>query len=126
MTGYRSVLTRLVEELLAAMGAADWSNHMAYIPGHLWHGNHRLSRIDMTLRIDPDGELSISAQGRADTKRTPLWSHEEHFRQERNDLSASDWVAHLVLVALQDRPTSAQALQDGLRGEGWEQLPMPF
>lgn len=66
---------------------------------------------------------SFQAFGYSSTRRAHLWAESDEWEQTEqvHGLQVVDSVSHLLLVALQDRPTSQQFLEAGLVGEGWQQ-----
>jgi hypothetical protein len=91
-----------------------------------WHPRHQLQRVLVDMHMDPDGAVTIVVTGRSNTQRADLWRHAETIAPGEHHLVASDVAHHMLVVALQDRPRTAQAFQDGLVGEGWQDVPLPF
>lgn len=91
-----------------------------------WHPRHQLERVLVDIHMDPDGAVTIVATGRSNTQRADLWRHTETVSADAHHLVASDVAHYFLVVAMQDRPRTAQAFQAGLVGEGWEDVPLPF
>lgn len=89
---------------------------MTYLPV-----NHRLTTVSLTLQFpgppDEDGPVYGVASGRSQTRRAPLWQ-ETNSWADGADLrhEPADWLHHIALVALQDRPNSTERLLFGLTG----------
>lgn len=93
----------------------------------LWAVKHTLDRLTLDVQWDHDGVATLVARGGSRGRRTSLWTHQETFGLAQSDLSLSDAVAHLAMVVAQDRPTTCEALQLGLRGGvSWSDEELPF
>lgn len=93
--------------------------------------SHRLARIE--VRVDlPDQHnnfvTSALVTGISDGKRAPLFTMAAHWDPDdvEHGLQVADWVNHAVLAFLQDRPASQEKADQSLRGEGWEEVSLPF
>jgi hypothetical protein len=100
-------------------------------PRHLWNAQHELQTVTFHLNFYDHGdgpEQSLSAHGRTDTKRSALWSYNEHFgpaEDMERGYSAADAIHHIALVAVQDKPAHLSQLNIALRGGvSWGQDPM--
>lgn len=83
--------------------------------------------INVRLAETPTGTLAtLWGSGTCDRKRGTLWTYQETIGLDADRYSCHDLISHLVLVALQDRPTTEQALTRGLLGSAWEQPELPF
>lgn len=91
-----------------------------------WHPRHTLDRVLVDLQLLENGSTQIVVTGRAHTQRADLWRHAETVGADQHMLTVSDIAHHMLLVALQDRPKTQQAFVDGLTGQGWEDVPLPF
>lgn len=99
-----------------------------------WQTQHQLETVVITYRL-PDvrtgAPAAITAHGRSSTKRANLWTHHEEWDPEdtqHEGYEPSDLARHLLLVAEQDRPNSAERLAFGLSGGlSWteEEFPWP-
>lgn len=94
------------------------------VPVKEWHPRHEMAKVSVEVELTEDGDFRLLVVGTSRTKRTSLWRHAETYSKANGNLAVSDWVAHHVLVALQDTPTSAEAYQAGLRG--WEEVELPL
>lgn len=88
---------------------------------------HELESIRLTLylpTVSNGRTTKLEAHGRASTQRGSLWNVQETWSRDEIErgYQASDAISHLVLVSLQDRPTTQRQLELGLTGQGWEQL----
>lgn len=89
---------------------------------NLWAVSHDLEVVRFTLGLGGgQGGVPIIngvAQGISSGKRTPLWTETNVWNGEDHDTNhePADWVHHLALVALQDRPNSSERLIFGLTG----------
>ena len=93
--------------------------------------SHELEAVRFVIHLPTrrNGYLTrLEASGTSSTQRGSLWSANEHWTREEasQGITPTDHVAHLLLVALQDRPVSAKALAECLGGPGWEDVPLPF
>lgn len=68
--------------------------------------------------------LNGLAVGHSTNKRRPLWTEANVWTNADADLDVepADWVHHIALCALQDRPTDAASLLMSLTGGEGEQL----
>lgn len=88
---------------------------------------HELERVDFTLVLpvrSNQHRTTLHVYGRAGTARPSLWDLHEtwSWTEQEAGYQPSDAVAHAVLVAMQDRPTSQQQIEACMIGEGWTQL----
>lgn len=86
-------------------------------------------RVVVTLPSPENGHLTaVRILGETTTQRSSLWSESASWSADEvtNGLQPTDWVAHVLLVALQDRPSNQEALDNGLIGQGWEDVALPF
>lgn len=67
---------------------------------------------------DTPGVVNGLAQGRSPNRRVALWSEANVWTDEQADLrhDPADWLHHIALTALQDRPNSTARLLFGLTG----------
>lgn len=74
-------------------------------------------RIELPVGPSADGPVVCHAAGQSPMKRRSLWSESNVFNSD-DDLkhAPADWVHHLALTALQDRPNSQERLLFGLTG----------
>lgn len=92
------------------------------LPHKAFAVSHQLTRVDFTLELPlsiTGGECSISAVGRASSKRTALWTYAETFEpltSKEKGYEPHDALAHIALACLQDRPTSSNLLHFALSG----------
>lgn len=82
---------------------------------------HRLETVTFTIRLGGHPELAvvdIVAEGRSSTYRHALWRETNIYNSLTDDLTLepADWVHHVTLTALQDRPNSQERLLFGLTG----------
>lgn len=77
----------------------------------------------VTFRLElpgPDtaGVVNGLAQGHSPNRRVALWSEANVWTESQADLrhEPADWVHHLALTALQDRPNTTERLLFGLTG----------
>jgi len=93
--------------------------------------DHSLDRLAARLTL-PSRRNGYVAQatlsGESETKRGSLWTVQESWTQAEQDrgLQVADWMSHLVLVAIQDRPITTTGLQHVLGAREWEDVPLPF
>lgn len=90
---------------------------------------HDLEQVTFTLTLPrtTNGHLTtVSAAGRSSTCRTALWTAEESWQRDaqRHGYEPGDYVSHVVMVAMQDRPSSQLQVDACLVGEGWAQDPL--
>nr|CRY96645.1 hypothetical protein [uncultured prokaryote] len=93
--------------------------------------DHSLDRLSARLTIPSrrNGYIaSVTVNGESETKRGNLWTAQESWTQAEQDrgLQVADWLQHLVLVSIQDRPITPTGLQHVLGAKGWEDQPLPF
>lgn len=81
-----------------------------------WAVRRRLERVQIDLVPGQMDRWSLKAQGIQGGKRKPLWTYTEDFGPVRSDLGLSDACAHIVLVCMQDRPSTLERLEQGLCG----------
>ena len=68
---------------------------------------------------DPVDETIVArATGESTYRRQRLWTEVSTFTADHDDLrhAPADWINHIALVALQDRPNSSERLIFGLTG----------
>jgi len=87
---------------------------------------HRLERIDATLYLPTSATNAVTKLtilGRSDTCRRALWKLSQDWapNETRSGYEPNDMMAHAILVAIQDRPTSQGAVDRSMAGEGWQQ-----
>lgn len=73
----------------------------------------------LELSEDPQDETIVArATGESTYRRQRLWTEVSTFSADRDDLrhAPADWINHIALVALQDRPNSPERLIFGLTG----------
>lgn len=93
--------------------------------------HHRLSTIDVSLTLPPhddlDGPIIAVVRGRSATKRVNLWIESGTWdaSEPHRQNNVADWVQHVILCAVQDRPNSTERLMFSLTGglAGQDQLP---
>lgn len=93
--------------------------------------SHQLETVTLTLHLPlrRNGYLTrLEASGRSSTKRGSLWSVSEQWTvdEQAAGLQPSDAVHHLALIALQDHPSSQEALFRQLTGQRWIQEELPL
>lgn len=93
--------------------------------------DHKLRVVTFRLEFgEPAGETVINAlaQGHAETRRTSLWSEANVWTEATADVrhEPADWLHHIALVALQDRPNSTERLLFGLTGGLGQQGSLDF
>lgn len=89
---------------------------MSYLPP-----TPALHRVTLVLEFseDPDDPtVTARASGESAYKRGRLWQESAVFTPSDHDLriEPADWLHHLALVALQDRPNTPERLVFGLTG----------
>lgn len=82
---------------------------------------HRLETVSFTIGLGPHPELAVVdvvAEGRSSTCRHALWRETNIYNAFSADLliEPADWIHHIALTALQDRPNSQERLLFGLTG----------
>lgn len=86
-----------------------------------WATRPKLDRLDLTVELGGRLVGSATATGRSSIKRKALWVYKEVRTEHDNRYTLIDHLHHLLLVAEQDRPTSLEALEQGLcGGQGWQ------
>lgn len=78
----------------------------------------------LTFSNDPQAPPGITGRvvGSSEYKRLPLWTEANVWTDEDDLMMApGDWVHHVILVALQDRPNTSERLLFGLTGGLGEQ-----
>lgn len=81
----------------------------------------------LTFSNDPTVPPGITGRvvGSSEYKRLPLWTESSVWDTGDDLLMApADWIHHVVLVALQDRPNTSERLLFGLTGGLGQQLNM--
>jgi hypothetical protein len=79
------------------------------------------------LADTPTGTIAtLYAEGRCDRKRRNLWTYSETIEAFGGRYGVHDLLTHISMVAVQDRPTTEQALTRGLVGSAWDQPELPF
>lgn len=76
-------------------------------------------RFTLTWPEDPDDPtLLAQAVGESSYKRGRLWTESATFApaEDKMKLAPADWVHHIALTALQDRPNTQERLVFGLTG----------
>ena len=102
------------------------------MPHPIWGPpKHELERITLRLTIPSNKNAHVAAvtiAGECSSKRASLWTYQESWGpdEQHQGLQVADVVRHVLLVALQDHPTSHAALMEQLGGEGWVDQPLPF
>lgn len=87
-----------------------------------YHVPHRLTEVRFTLQLShPDVEVPVIvglAQGSGETKRTSLWTESNIWTGDElaQGNVVADWVHHIALAALQDRPNTSERLLFSLTG----------
>lgn len=89
---------------------------MAYLPP-----TPPLHRVSFTLVLPEDPTVRVpvtaSAVGSSAYKRLPLWTESSVWADEEDVRHApADWLHHLALTALQDRPNTSERLLFSLTG----------
>lgn len=74
-------------------------------------------RLEFPDTPDADGPIVTHATGSSPNRRRSLW-HESAVWTDESDLrhEPADWVHHIALTALQDRPNTTERLLFGLTG----------
>lgn len=87
---------------------------------HFRNPTPTLETIEIRLELTGHGEtpaISGFAAGRSSYQRRNLWTLGEVWMGDGNHgLEPVDWMSHVVLTALQDRPNTRERLDFGLRG----------
>lgn len=83
--------------------------------------NHRLTRITAQLDLGTGEENDVilgRVFGWSITQRGRLWAEHSSWVAPQDDVvrTPGDWLHHVVLVALEDRPNSQERLDYGLVG----------
>lgn len=74
-------------------------------------------RLELPGDSSLDGPVVCHATGQSPMKRRSLWSESNVFGPDDDLMHApADWIHHLALVVLQDRPNSQERLLFGLTG----------
>lgn len=102
--------------------------------GHSIYGKPRRVLHSVTLSAylatrETNFQSSIVVQGWSQSQRTSLWSYSEKFADpvEVTSLALTDAAHHLLLVGVQDRPTSQELLDHLLKGgDRYEDQQLPF
>lgn len=92
---------------------------------------HKLESVTLRLAIPgPENghRTSVTIHGESSSKRGSLWTYQETWGpdEQRMGLQPCDAVRHVLLVSLQDHPTTHEALVEQLGGTGWRDEPLPF
>lgn len=101
---------------------------MTYNP----HANpKKLRTVQFRLELDSgphDDTIVTYAHGYSPNRRTHLWSEANVFSPVEHDLKVepADWIHHVALCALQDRPNTQERLLFSLTGGLGQQDPLPF
>lgn len=87
----------------------------------LWRTNHQLHKVRFTLELPtgPEpGVVSAYVTGESGTKRGRLWHEANVWTEGQDDCrhAPADWIHHVALTAVQDRPNSQERLLFGLTG----------
>lgn len=82
---------------------------------------HELQRVRFTLELPTSalpGVVRGTAIGESEFRRAPLWAESTSWNEREDDArhAPADWLHHLALTALQDRPNSQERLLFGLTG----------
>lgn len=93
--------------------------------------NHKLEQVTFTLTLPEatNGHLTtITAAGRSSTCRTALWTMEQSWQRDEqaHGYQPGDALSHIVMVAMQDRPTGQRQVDACMVGEGWAQDELPM
>lgn len=91
------------------------SQHNPYAVSH----ELRVIRATITLPSSAEeGPTTAHVIGETPTKRAPLWSETNAWGPPLDDryLEVGDWVHHVVLASLQDRPNTGERLLFSLTG----------
>lgn len=86
-------------------------------------------RVVVNLPSPQNGHVtSVRVLGETSTQRATLWSESASWTADEvtHGLQPTDWIGHVLLTALQDRPKDQEALDNGLTGQGWEDVALPF
>lgn len=91
--------------------------------------NHELEQVVFTLTLPQatNGWLTtLATHGRSSTCRTALWTLEDEWERDaqRRGYEPADAASHLVMVVMQDHPTSQRQVEACVVGEGWAQEPL--
>jgi hypothetical protein len=128
-----SALSRFVSELLVALGHTPTELPQERNMPHPIYGPpaHQLEHLEVKVGLPTpanDHKTSIQVHGVSGGKRAPLFALSEAWAPDEitRGLQASDWLAHVVLALLQDRPSTLQDAQNSLRGEASEQGSLPL
>lgn len=83
---------------------------------------HKLERVTLRVYLPNDASpnaVTTSAEGWAPTKRGHLWHVNESWSSDERSpgmMEPADWIHHLALVAMQDRPNTPERLDFALTG----------
>lgn len=94
--------------------------------GYEWNARHQMDRVQVDVQLHRDGTTQISVTGRSEGQRADLWKHVETVAADEHSLVASDIVHHLLICAMQDRPRDHKQFAASVRGQGWEDVALPF
>lgn len=89
----------------------------------------RLEQVVFTLDIVETGGIdgvSARAHGTSTFKRRALWTEAASWSEDSADLrhEPADWIHHIALAALQDRPNNTERLLFSLTGGLGQQNPL--
>lgn len=89
----------------------------------------RLQQVVFTLDIvesDPVDVVTVRAHGTSEYRRRVLWHEHSSWSEDSSDIrhEPADWVHHVALAALQDRPNTSERLIFSLTGGLGQQDPL--
>lgn len=129
----RTYVWRAFSALLTAVFCWDHPNNEEALMPHPVYGKPTHDLEVVTARIilpsPANGHVTQArVVGEASTRRTTLWNESASWTPEEAaaGLQPTDWVAHILLCALQDRPRDQGGLDNSLIGQGWEDIALPF
>lgn len=86
----------------------------------------KLESLEIRVRWNPDGAVTVHASGESPLSRKSLWVLDEAWAADNPVYGPYDFVAHLVLAVAQDRPNTKARAEFSLNGGlGWEEPQLP-
>ena len=88
---------------------------------NLWRTDHKLRTVRFQLELPqgPEpGAVLVYVWGESDTKRGRLWHEANQWIEGEDDCrhAPADWIHHIALTVIQDRPNTSERLLFGLTG----------
>lgn len=86
-----------------------------------WITNHQLRRVRLLVELPsgPEpGAVMAYMWGESDTQRGRLWHEAGQWLEGQDDTrhAPADWIHHMALTCIQDRPNTSERLLFGLTG----------